>query len=145
MQTMTMGLAATASAALGATAAPLRASASALAGVRFQTVTRWPLPRSVRASAAPIGPDPTTVTSVMVFVSISVAGCGDDHASEAAVDDELGAGGERRVEREEQDGAREFLGRADALHRRDLLALADEGVEVRAAGAGDAHGRRADE
>ncbi len=61
-QTITSGLAATASVTVSAGIAPCAARGPVLAAERFQTVTGWPAFRRAAARALPIMPRPRTVT-----------------------------------------------------------------------------------
>ena len=59
--------------AMVATVAPASASGSHFDGVRFQTVTLWPLASKASESALPIMPIPITQTSWLSFDSFIVA------------------------------------------------------------------------
>jgi hypothetical protein len=69
MHVIVAGLAAIASFGELANAAPAAVNGSALSADRFQTVTEYPLFRSVLASALPMSPSPITEISVMVTLA----------------------------------------------------------------------------
>ena len=69
MHVIVAGLAAIASSEEVASTAPAAVNGSALSADRFQTVTEYPLCRSVLARALPMSPSPITEISVMVTLA----------------------------------------------------------------------------